>query len=243
MGVKELRKRYLSVIHDNQREIGPVSVSSNTKTGHSVNLAIVGSCQPTKECERYCYGLRGPIVFKNSLLVQHNNLERFKVLEKASEEEVEREARSIIRQLKGAAWVRWNGVGDLVPGSVRVINAIARLYPNVTQWVVTRKPEQVQTLQDSPSIAILFSLDKTTPEKVLQKALSLQKTFQKAMFQFSWTQTEENDIAPDCVSIVFNKHIGRNAKDWNDSRVCHATVKGNSHEGSCDECRRCFEKH
>ena len=243
VGVKGLAKRYLTVVAENKPDLSgtvPVQVSTNSKTEASINLAIVGSCMPTKLCEQYCYGSRGPIAFKNSLLVQARNLARFNYLETASNTEVENEARNIMKQVGSASWFRWNGVGDLVPGSVRVINAIARLYPKVTQWVVTRKPVMARLLSDSTAIAVLFSWDSTTPEKVKVESLSVKQAFKKTLFQFAWTQTTETDLAPAEVSVVFNNHIGRKRETWSDTRVCEATQEGKNHDNACNECRRCF---
>jgi hypothetical protein len=245
VGVKGLSKRFLNVIQENKVDTSgtiPVQVSTNSKTEASINVAIVGSCMPTKQCEQYCYGSRGPIAFKHSLIVQAKNLARFNHLESAAEAEVEQEARNIMKQVGAASWFRWNGVGDLVPGSVRVINAIARLYPKVTQWVVTRKPAMARLLSDSASISVLFSLDNTTPAKVKAEALVVRAGFKKTLFQFSWTQTSETDLAPAEVSIVFNNHTGRKRQTWNDARVCEATQEGKNHDNACNDCRRCFEK-
>lgn len=243
--IQAFRKRYLSVIQDNAenaRSTGSVKVSGNTKTGVSINVPIIGTCTPTKACGAYCYATKGPIAFPASLLSQERNLQRFNELENANEAEVEKEAKNIMKQVGAASWFRWNGVGDLTPGSVRVINAIARLYPNVTQWVVTRKPALAATLSDSKSLAILFSWDETTPAAIKIRSLEVSKAFKQALFQFSYTRLSENDVAPKEVSIIFNYHAGRSRKAWKDARVCEATLPDHEHENACNDCRRCFQK-
>ena len=244
-GIKGLSKRYLEVIQERKPELDGrvrVKVSSNTKTGASINLAIMGSCTPTKACERYCYGARGPIMFTNSLVSQAENLSRFNYLETASQSTVDREADYIVQQLGRKQWLRWNGVGDIVPGSARVVNAISKRHKNIIQWVVTRKPDMLELLEDAESLAVLFSLDSTTPERVFSEAEKRKQRFSKALFQYAWTQTEETDKAPPHVSVIFNVHIGRKGNDWKEPRVCEATLPSTDHANACDSCRRCFEK-
>lgn len=241
--MQEYRKRSLAVLNNVQEKNAPASVrvSGNLKTGSSINLSITETCNPTKECSKYCYGLRGPIGFSNSIAVQHSNTIRFNYLENASQEIVDTEVHAIAAQVQKLRqdWIRWNGVGDLIPGSVRIINRMAELYPNIIQWVVTRKVLQAKNLSDKKSIKILFSLDDSTPETIKNRAIELKKTFKKAKFRFAFTQRTAVK-PPRIASIVFNEHIGRHKSDWKDSRVCEATVAGKNHEMACDSCRRCF---
>ena len=188
MGMIEFRKRVLPVINNGPQGIpGMVKVSDNGKTGISINLSIVDTCNPTKDCMTYCYGTRGPIAFKNSILAQAANTRRFTYLETASQSEVDAECENIAESVRKGkqTWIRWNGVGDLIPGSVRVINRMAELHPEITQWVVTRKVNEAATLSDKPSIKILFSLDSSTPDTILQRAKDLRKTYKRAKFRFS----------------------------------------------------------
>jgi hypothetical protein len=243
MAYSEYRKRVLPVINNNPvAALEHVRVSNNGKTGISINLSIVETCQPTKECMSYCYGMRGPIGFKNSLLSQHANTLRFKVLETSSQNEVNKEALNIAKEIDKSKknWIRWNGVGDLIPGSVRVINALSNLRPDIVQWVVTRKVEEVKNLLDSKAIKVLFSVDTSTPPQILERAKILKRSFKKAKFRFSWTRRDET-IPPKFVHIVFNEHRGRKRGNWNDdSRVCEATLPEKPHEDICNSCRRCF---
>ena len=236
------RKRALTVIQD-APALTPseIRVSMNSKTGASINLAIVETCNPTDKCKDNCYGQRGPIAFRNSILVQHANVVRFNYLETAPQSEVDAEALRIARTIDkgGTNWIRWNGVGDLIPGSVRVINAIARLRPDIAQWVVTRKVRECATLDDVASIKILFSLDETTPDTILQRAKELSGTFKVAAFRFAWTRSDANAV-PAIVDIIFNEHIGRKHTAWQDERVCEATLPNHTHTDTCNTCRRCF---
>ena len=243
-GLTEHRKRVLPLIQNAPATVPDrIEVSGNAKTGASINSTIVETCQPTGRCMEYCYGKRGPVTFKNSILLQHRNVLRFNYLETATQAEVDAEALRIAYTVlaSGENWIRWNGVGDLVPGSVRVVNALARLRPDITQWVVSRKVVEVGKLEDLPSIKILFSLDETTPDTIRQRAESLASTYKRAAFRFAWTRTATSGMAPPNVSIVFNEHIGKHHGAWSDDvRVCAATLPGNTHTDTCATCRRCF---
>jgi len=241
MGFSEYKKRVLPVLNSNNNIPNSIRLSDNGKTGISINVSIPMTCNPTKECMDYCYGFRGPIAFKASVALQAANARRLVYLETASEEEVAVEAKKIAEAVlkMNQNWFRWNGVGDLIPGSVRVINKIAELYPSLIQWVVTRKPEQVKNLSDRESIKILFSLDSSTPRTILDKAKLLKKGFKNAKFRFAWTRRDEKQ-APALVNIIFNEHRGRKRLALKDERTCEATMPDNPHEGACDKCRRCF---
>src|SRR3972149_874679 len=120
-----------------------VYVSKNDKTGVSVNVSMLGSCRPTKECARYCYGLTGPASFPAAATRHLGNLRHFAFLETAPDAAVQRDvdilaAHAICAQQD---FIRWNGVGDMTPGAVRLINALAAERPRLHVWVTTRKPE------------------------------------------------------------------------------------------------------
>lgn len=242
MTMTAYRKRVLPIIKNGPNTIPEsLKVSDNGKTGISINVSITDTCSPTKECKDYCYGTRGPIAYPASILAQAANTRRFTYLQSAPQTEVDAECEALAAVVKKGKqnWLRWNGVGDLIPGSVRVINRMAELHPEITQWVVTRKVTECATLADKPSIKILFSLDNSTPDTILQRAKELKKTYKRASFRFSWTRRDANPV-PKHVSIIFNEHIGRSRGSWEDVRVCEATLPNHSHEGSCNTCRRCF---
>jgi hypothetical protein len=77
-----------------------IMLSSNSKTGCSINVSIIDTCQPTKLCMSYCYGTRGPIAFQKSLELQQANTIRFAYLANAPQSEVIKEAQGIIDALR-----------------------------------------------------------------------------------------------------------------------------------------------
>jgi hypothetical protein len=219
-------------------------VSNNSKTGVSINLPIAGSCTPTRACRQYCYAMEGPIVRNNSLGRQVDNLNLLNELETAPQDRVNVVVLVLAGDIDRAnrQWIRWHGVGDLVPGSVRVINTLVEKRPDLVQWVVTRKPGEAIKLRDHPSIRLLLSFDASTAKTTTEKLKNLRHHFKKAKVRFSWVR-EDEQMAPPDMDIVFHEHTGRFRLDVKkqDSRTCYATLPGVSHENACDSCQRCFE--
>lgn len=223
---------------------GYLQVSENAKTGLSVNLPIVGSCQPTKACSTYCYAGSGMLQFKAAMALQMRNLKLAERLEHASQAVVDRVAMILAGDVRktGKNWLRWNGSGDLVPGTVRIINAMARLCPDIAQWVTSRKPDMIERLDDHPSIKIMPSLDGTEGAARRDKILAMRKKFKKAAYRIAYVRLRDKGLAPKEAFVVFNEHSGpRRYGDDKDKRACPATVPGGpAHDGVCDKCRRCF---
>lgn len=219
-----------------------IYLSKNTKTGISINVSIAETCSPTKLCMNSCYAMRGPIVFGNSQRRQVENTILFKHLEFAPQRELDRIVNALASEIFDSkqSWVRWNASGDLIEGSVRVINRLAELHPKIINWVISRKPEMIGRLLDHPSIRTTLSFDETTPEKVSKELKSFKSKFKKSGVKFSWIRTSKTQIVPEFIDIVFNEHIGRNSVEHKDEKTCEATIKENNHTNACDSCRRCF---
>lgn len=248
-GFVRMKRRFLPMLQERTEAVGipeKIYLSSNTKTGISVNVNIAGTCNPTKLCMSTCYAMRGPMVFKQSQLRQMENFILFQHLETAPEETVVRVvhelAKDVMRGRNPQGWFRWNGSGDLIPGSVRVINKFAELYPNIIQWVISRKPAMIESLADHKAIRLLVSLDETTPMETKLRLLATKKLFKRTAVRFSFIRTSKDQkISVRQVSVVFNEHIGRKKVDHKDSRTCDATTKEGAHKNSCNTCRKCFE--
>lgn len=248
VGFIRMRRRFLPMLQERQATVGipeKIYLSSNTKTGISINVSIAGTCNPTKLCMSSCYAMRGPMVFSESQKRQTENFILFQYLETAPESEVVRIVHELAKDVQRGRnpqnWFRWNGSGDLIPGSVRVINKFAELYPNIIQWVISRKPAMIETLADHPAIRLLVSLDETTPMDIKLRLLATKKRFKRTHTKFSYIRTSEDQkINVRQVSIVFNEHIGLKKVNHKDSRTCPATTKDASHEGACNKCRKCF---
>lgn len=145
-------------------------ISANEKTGASINVPIVGTCRPTKSCASYCYGLAGPISFGPALQRQYQNLKRFEALESASEEELREEVNRVYYAIHPRyRYLRFFGVGDLTPGSVRFINAMAKQHPNLILWVPTRKLELAEQILPAKNVFLMMSIDRTTSPVVAEQ--------------------------------------------------------------------------
>jgi hypothetical protein len=143
---------------------------------------------------------------------------------------------------RGRNWLRWNGVGDLTPGACRLINALTDNFPDLILWVVSRKADQVATLQDRPSLRLLLSLDHSTPPSAAKALREVAKRFVHATARLAYTRVALDDVPPEDVDIVFNKHNGGRKYNWWHANVCHATLPGKEAKNACDSCRRCFTK-
>lgn len=238
-------------------------LSSNGKTGLSLNVSIAKTCRPTKACRTYCYGLEGRITMPAALARQADNAAVFDRLVDASEEEVEAEARLLAEEvLCHQNFLRVFGVGDLQPGSVRFIAALARVAPTLSLWVSTRRPDLAAKLlldlstgkeqvihkdvyEVNRNVHVMLSLDATTTAKNAQASRALVRRG-KGMVYLAWMQQSPSEKIPKDVTVVFAEHhTGKGWAPWTvyaaDPRTCPATLQnGTPHEDACASCRFCF---
>jgi hypothetical protein len=234
-----------------ERELEHLFLSRNDKTGWSVNTAIAETCEPTKACQVYCYGLNGRIALPGALARQAENAAFFSVAE-GEWGSIADEAIDITHVVsRQQDFLRMFGVGDLQPGSVYFINQMAMYAagtkPDFRIWVSTRKFQLAAKLVDSPNLHVMLSFDHATPPKKL--ALGLQLLEQRSpQFFAAWVRLSESEVVPPWVSVVFEEHrIGRGrAKRQPEARACPATIHedfgGVSHDGACEKCEFCFSQ-
>lgn len=243
------RKRHLSIIQTVSEEPLEmrIHVTSNSKTGFSIDFPVHATCCPTRVCmgvgesSARCYALGGFMNFPNAIKWHARNQRLVDSLVGAPPAAAKLLADQIYAELpRGHNWLRWNGAGDLSEGACKLINAITRHHPDLALWVITRKPEMARRLVDRPSLRLLFSLDHSTPEKTAQQLRDLAKKIKKGRARLSYTRVSEEDGPPKDVDIVFNKHVGGNFNGWPHKKVCPASLPGTEHAGACDSCRRCF---
>lgn len=223
-------------------------LSGNDKTGYSINTPITLTCQPTKACATYCYGLGGRIALDGALRRQVQNYEAFERLAKASEEVVETEARILGEEvLAQQPFLRFFGVGDLQEGSARFIKALAKHVPGLALWVSTRRVDIATGLCNKhvyKSLHVMLSIDETTPSEKLSKMRELVRRGQGQFF-LAYVQRRADEVPPEDVSVVFAEHRGAFRAPWTRGeaalKMCPATVAGGAdHEGACERCRFCF---
>ncbi len=235
------RRRSLAIYSERDTDkADKVFLSDNGKVGVSINMPVAHTCQPTEGCMKYCYAVRGQLAYPNAMGRQYDNLA---VLESAAGNPAR--ARELAGDIAGELlagkqdFIRWNGVGDLTPGSVAVINALAELAPWLAQWVVTRRVDMAEKVADLAPIRLMLSADDTTPAPRLKALLALRKHFKRAAVRMAWTRTSEA-TPPAWVDVIFNEHGGGRRKGYEDKRTCHATMPEGKHGLACPECRRCF---
>jgi hypothetical protein len=113
-------------------------LSANSKTGFSINTAIPLTCRPTAACAQYCYGLEGRSIMLPAFRRQIGNAQRFAALESAPDLNLIYEAIGVAEQvLPKQNFLRFFGVGDLQPGSVRFINTLSMTVPELTLLAVS----------------------------------------------------------------------------------------------------------
>jgi hypothetical protein len=222
-----------------------IFLSDNSKTGYSINVSIARTCQPTRACQSYCYGLESRIALPASLNRHAENAARFDFLEDAPEAVVQEEARIIAaRVLKKQSFLRVFGVGDLQPGSVRFINTLAAIAPELTLWVATRKFELARGLEVRPNVHVMLGTDASMSPKRLEQSRALVQE-KGPTFYIAYVQQFEDEKIPEDVSVAFAEHHWHGRAKWSEGEVaaqlCPATVVGGAaHDNACDKCRYCF---
>lgn len=235
----------LSVIRDRTPQLDlndavEVSLSTNAKTGCSINVAIARTCRPTKGCAEYCYGLLGRLTYDAALASQARNAAFFASADKAV---LRHEARRIARSvLKKQDFVRMFGVGDLQPGSVFFTTCLVVEFPELSVWVTTRKLELARQLPLLPNLHVMLSMDSTTTKKNVEATRWLIQQ-NGPQFYAAWVRRSPEDKVPRWVSVVFEEHKLSRRAQWDpEPRACPATARdGAKHEGACAKCRFCFD--
>lgn len=223
-----------------------VYVSSNAKTGFSINTPIDKTCRPTEGCSNYCYGNYGPISFRGAVQRQNENFQRFEYLAKASPRELADEADRVFHRVAPERdYLRMFGVGDLTDGAVRFINALAKRHPKFAIWVATRKVELARKLANLANLHIMVSLDSTTKGEDLHRMWEFVQARAPQAYG-AYVQQRAGEAVPPWVKVVFVQHgPGGRRQGWSaehrDVRMCPVTVAGGpEHDDACNRCRYCF---
>lgn len=215
-------------------------VSHNSKTGHSINVAIARTCRPTKACAEYCYALDGRLRFPAALAAQARNATFFEAADDATlKVEARRVGRTVLRRQD---FIRMFGVGDLQPGSARFIGHLATLNDDLQVWVSTRKLDLADGLPRLPNLHVMMSCDATTTEANVRETQRLIDD-RDGMFYAAWVRRGSRERVPSWVSVVFEEHHMSGRANWDpERRACPATIRGGAeHDGACARCRFCFD--
>ena len=140
------------------KEYFPTTIlSSNTKTGCSLNLPIAGHCTPTKNCAASCYAKCGHTALPSNKKKQMwlSNYLKGKDLS------------GLIKECKSRTAVRLSGTGDLLPAHIPSILSLAKACPQTMFWGMTRKLNIATELNGKlPNLKLMVSVDATSPKEI-----------------------------------------------------------------------------
>lgn len=196
-------------------------LSSNTKTGCSLNLPIKGHCRPTELCYKDCYAKKGPIAWG------HSNKKQVFVSEYLKGNDLSK----LIYECRQRTAVRLCGSGDLLMEHIPNILKMAKGCSYTQFWGMTRKIEIARALNGKmPNLKLLLSIDKTTPKKDL-----------RYKGKMCYGPVREDEKVPDFKRIVTvfpyhfaGKIVGNIKRDKRDCPAVRHEVNG------CLDCGKCW---
>ena len=197
-------------------------LSSNTKTGCSVNLPIRDHCRPTKNCSHTCYARSGHTALPSNIRKQNWVSNYLKGPDLTQ----------LIKECRGRTAVRLSGTGDLQTQHIPNIRRLARACPTTMFWGMTRKIEIAKALNGRlPNLKVMVSVDSSSPESVWNYQGTL-----------CWGPRFASDkTIPKRIKVIFPYHCtGRivQAKFMpNDKRDCPAIRHT---KDGCLSCGRCW---
>jgi hypothetical protein len=196
-------------------------LSTNTKTGVSINLPIAGHCTPTRNCARCCYARAGRTALPSNKRKQNwvSNYLAGKNLDQ------------LIGECKAEPSVRISATGDLRSEHVEGIFSLARSCPQTEFWGMSRKIDILNSINGHyKNLRLLLSVDSSSPASVWE--------YQSGM---CWGPRLATDIVPldPRIKVIFPYHCsGKVVKNIpTDERDCKAvrhTIAG------CRVCGRCW---
>ena len=208
------------------------AISPNAVTGHSVNVPIATTCQPSKVCARSCYAAS-------------NLLAATKALPRQARVQTEMDAAPVAFAQRvcaeydkfGLTFLRWNGVGDLTLSAVEAINWIASNRPDVTLWVVTRIPEMARLIEPAPRVFVHFSLDASS----LDRKARFEGLKPRRNYFFSYQCEKGKGVDREAGASVVFAHRYKVPEGAGLGGDASCPLNGASDcEGMCAKCRRCF---
>lgn len=228
--------RRLLVDYDEPLQPDKSVFSTNTKLGFSIDFPIARTCRPTPICAEHCYGSRSGAPQSKDLDALRKQIRVYHYVKHV--DPIVASQRIVAEyDKKHLTFLRWCGVGDLFPEAVRLINTIARLYPRVVQWVVTRRPEYAAKInRTSQNVFVMFSLDATADSR---RRMAEAAQLQHARLYFSFLRTHPDDDTLGA-RVVFNEQRTHGLPNDHSPTVCPADAGLIDFKGACARCRRCF---
>lgn len=227
-------------------------LSSNAKTSLSLDFPIGHTCSPTSLCARVCYASRPgtPARWDKSVRMRLRTLRYFQLA--TPREAADRLWHEFDRQRRHKVWrdrgtrldfLRVNGTGDLTPEVVRVLNLFAEEHPEITLWVVSRKPTVAAGLVPRANLFLQLSTDATTTPAARALMQSVMAGNPRAYLSF--LRTKPNDD-PKGAAIIFNEkqteglpYDGIADCPVDAGRLELGNIRGVGGT-ACSKCRKCF---
>lgn len=232
--IKAVSRRTKS-LEKNHRDHSGKIFSTSKVTGYAVNFPISKTCRPTEVCKKTCYFAVGLNTSSSAIAHQIQNY-------RDCMDDPEQFARSVIREYDnlGLTFLRWNGGGDLFDKSVKAINFIGKTRPDITLWIVSRKPELASKLISYPNHHIHISLDRST----IERKEEFSKLLKNLNHFFSYQVHPEEDLHEDTVdrsSLIFMHDYEKIPQKYekNINKFCPLNGAQNITD-KCENCRRCF---
>jgi len=140
-------------------------------------------------------------------------------------------------------FLRVNGTGDLVPAVVHALNIFIDAHPEITVWVVTRKPLEAGMLTPRRNLYLQLSTDSTTSAG--SRALMQVVLNENPQAYLSFLRVKPDDDAKGA-AIVFNEK-GTPDLPYDSIAACPVDA-GRLELGNvrgvggtaCSKCRKCF---
>ncbi len=249
-----LRERELQLMADvgdmtlDELRQGPL-LSGNSKTSVSLDLPIGHTCQPTALCASVCYASRPgtPARWDKSVRMRLRTLRYFELsTPREAADRLWREfrrARHAYRSRTRLDFLRVNGTGDLTMSVVRVLNIFVAEHPEITVWVVSRKPAIAAGLTPRPNLYLQLSTDATTTAPSLAMMRYLMDFNPRAYLSFLRTKPDDDTSR---AAIVFNEkghhelpYTGIKDCPVDAGRLGLGNVRGKGGT-ACSRCRKCF---
>lgn len=227
-------------------------LSGNAKTSVSLDFPIGHTCSPTMLCARVCYASRPgtPARWDKSLRMRLRNLRYFKLANPASAaarlwDAFRREGTHCewVRRGVDLNFLRINGTGDLFPEIVPVLNIFAAAHPEVTLWIVSRRPELACLIRALPNVYLQLSVDSTTTPDAFARTMELVALNPRAYVSFLRTRAADDTKR---AAIIFNEKrtVGLPYDGIADCPVDAGRLPLDNERGvggtACSKCRKCF---
>jgi len=233
------RSKTTMVSYDELLEPGESMLSFNKVTGLSLNFPIAETCSPTKTCIKTCYFARGGPSWPAALKRQYRMFNSVKADPVGCAERLQKE---LLAKKRPPTFLRWNGGGDLFPESVKMLDKLATLMPELPIWVVTRLPKMAAKVKEAPNVYIHFSLDAHSGDR-RHEFERLKKNSSNYFYSYQCDRGEQpspEDLHG--VSVVFYDCYKPPIRlpEVDLSIICPLNTEKDI-TGVCEWCRRCFD--